>query len=305
MKNKSIILMILIVCIYFQSLAQQKTKSSFMVKDLKNYSFVPMGKVRIDSSTIYLPTNKVHKDTTSIQVQAFYISKYEVSNAEYKQFLDYLKQHNEVEKLKIAQIDTLKWHDKLSYNEPYVQYYHTHPAYANYPVVNVSYEGAVLYCQWLSQMYNESHPNEKIKVDFRLPTRAEWIRAARGEDTYKEYTWGGPNLTNNKGIYLCNFRKIGENRIHVNPTTGAFEVMNSFGLYDAADITAPVNSYYPNSLGIYNMCGNVAEMVTEKGIAVGGSWKDTGYDVRIESTKNYTEASSSIGFRPVRTFIGK
>ncbi|MEI8201577.1 MAG: hypothetical protein WCH34_01100 [Bacteroidota bacterium] len=57
--------------------------------------------------------------------------------------------------------------------------------------------------------------------------------------------------------------------------------------------------------GIYNMCGNVAEMVAEKGIAVGGSWKDTGYDVRIESTINYSEPSPSIGFRPVRTFIGK
>ncbi|MEI8201906.1 MAG: hypothetical protein WCH34_02770 [Bacteroidota bacterium] len=52
MKNKSIILMILMACIYFQSSAQQKTKSSFMVKDLKNFSFVPMGKVHIDTSTI-------------------------------------------------------------------------------------------------------------------------------------------------------------------------------------------------------------------------------------------------------------
>ena len=53
------------------------------------------------------------------------------------------------------------------------------------------------------------------------------------------------------------------------------------------------------------MCGNVAEMISEKGIALGGSWKDTGYDVRIESTANYTEPSPTVGFRPMMTFIAK
>lgn len=62
---------------------------------------------------------------------------------------------------------------------------------------------------------------------------------------------------------------------------------------------APSQSFYPNDWGLYNMSGNVAEMISEKGIAMGGSWHDTGYDVRTESAQSYTDASPLIGFRPV------
>jgi formylglycine-generating enzyme required for sulfatase activity len=62
-------------------------------------------------------------------------------------------------------------------------------------------------------------------------------------------------------------------------------------------ITAPVNSYFPNDIGLYNVCGNVAEMLAEKGVAAGGSFEDTGYDIRIQSTKQYSGAKNDIGFR--------
>jgi formylglycine-generating enzyme required for sulfatase activity len=68
-------------------------------------------------------------------------------------------------------------------------------------------------------------------------------------------------------------------------------------LYDAADITAPVNSYWPNKFGLYNVCGNVAEMVSEKGISRGGGWKNAGGDVKIESKRNYTKSATDLGFR--------
>jgi formylglycine-generating enzyme required for sulfatase activity len=64
-------------------------------------------------------------------------------------------------------------------------------------------------------------------------------------------------------------------------------------------ITSNANSYYPNQFGIYNMSGNVAELVSDDTVAMGGSWNDTGYDVRVESEQPATKPKSTIGFRVV------
>ena len=48
-----------------------------------------------------------------------------------------------------------------------------------------------------------------------------------------------------------------------------------------------VFSHHPNGFGLFNMSGNVAEMVAERGIAYGGSYLDPGYDIRIDSEKPY------------------
>ena len=57
--------------------------------------------------------------------------------------------------------------------------------------------------------------------------------------------------------------------------------------------------HYPNDFGLYNVCGNVAEMVAERGIAYGGSYLDPGYDIRIDSEKRYDGPSPLIGFRVI------
>ena len=62
--------------------------------------------------------------------------------------------------------------------------------------------------------------------------------------------------------------------------------------------TTPVNAFEAVApYGIHNMSGNVAEMISEKWIAKGGSYNSPGYDVRIQSKMNYTEASPEVGFR--------
>lgn len=238
-------------------------------------------------------------------IGSFYISKYEVSNQQYRQF------YNEVapllpenEKAAIT-CDSLGWRETLSYGEPFVEYYYRHPAYNNYPVVNITYQGATKYCEWLQQKIQQDNPDFEIEV--RLPEKYEWTWAAMGGRRQAIYPWGNFYLRNKKGEFLCNFKRVGDESIVRNRKTGQPEVIatNGFPTSGTAFYTAPVKSFYPNDYGLYNMCGNVSEMITEKGIAMGGSWNDYGGDITTKSESGYTDFLPSVGFRPVITATPK
>lgn len=226
-----------------------------------------------------------------------YASKYEVTNQQYKTFLNFLKQSNQTEKYAAAQIDTAQWTSTFAYNKPYVEYYHSHPAYENYPVVNISYEGATLFCEWLTEQYNNNDKRKYQKVEFRLPTETEWTTAAKGGNTTAIYPWEGSNLKSKKGLYRCNFTRSKEDYKGVAGT-----------LNDNADVTAPSKSYWPNTFGLYNMSGNVAEMLLEIGTTKGGSWQDSSEAMKIESQGKHARFNTpqpAIGFRFFMEIIEK
>ena len=264
------------------------SKKDFM-KVPDSFAFIPMGSMEYNGKTI--------------STDAFIMQKTEVSNKEYKEFLADLKANNEIEKLKIAQIDSTKWRQAGQYNEPYVEYYHKHPAYDNYPVVNVSKEAVKLYCEWLSKKWEKEYNQ---KVNFRLPTENEWVYAAKG-GTNNKFPWEGNKMTNKKGMRMCNYKYIEQYNIRIS-NTGNIELLNEnlCGDNQYSKTLVPVNSYFTNNYGLYNMSGNAAEMTAEENIIKGGSWNSTGYYMLIESVSEYTEndiPSPYVGFRVVYTYV--
>ncbi len=98
-----------------------------------------------------------------VTVASFYMDETEVSNQDYLEYLHWLSRvyPGDKEKMAAAKPDTLKWRSELAFNEPYVRNYLRHPAYADYPVVGVSWEQANEYCQWRTDRVNEQILIEK------------------------------------------------------------------------------------------------------------------------------------------------
>ncbi len=260
--------------------ALQKAPVKLPKKFKKEFAFIPSGLVVLE------------KDTFSLQ--SYFISKTEVTNGDYQLFLNALKEKNDTMKLKIAKVVQENWtkeFEATSSFEPMAKNYFEHPAYEDYPVVNISQAAAELYCEWLEETLNEASPDLNLKV--RLPFHAEIIRAGVGEQLMQPYPWGGPYLRNSKGCYLLNY----------NPSEEGDTTSHMYS--DGTFFTSKVTNYNANEFGVFNLCGNVSEMINEDGIAVGGSWIDTSEGVLLRSRKEFDKVSATVGFRPVFTYSTK
>ena len=155
-----------------------------------------------DDSYDYSDERPVHP----VYVDAFYMDKYPVTNAQYKKFLDANPQwcKDGLLPAEYTYSDYL-----LAWDE------NTHPTgKGDHPVTSVSWYAAMAYAAWAGK---------------RLPTEAEWEKAARGGFVGMKYPWGNT---------------IDENLANYDGNVGD---------------TTPVGHYAPNGYGLYDMSGNVSE----------------------------------------------
>ncbi len=284
--KKSFILSALLILISFIFIF-----STFPAKKITNpkgYVFVPMGNLTTNGKTV--------------SVQAFYIKKTEVTNKEYKVFLNDLKKQGKKEEYKIAYPDSTQWRKVSPYAKPFEDMYFSHPAYDNYPVVNISRAAAKLYCTWLTEKVNTKIKNKKKYIsDLRLPTTEEWMFAAKGGHDDATYPWNSKKTNDPEGKYYCHFKYV------VSPDAQKIKTNINPGISPTI-----VCHFKPNDYGLYDMAGNVAEMVQSfsevTSIAIGtkgGSFNNDESYIKIygpDAYKGIADASPFIGFRPVMTF---
>lgn len=133
-------------------------------KALENFVLIPAGEFTMgldEGKDDFTKDKKVPVDEIpahSVKVEAFYLAKYEVTNAEYKKF-----------------IEDSKHPAPKTWNGGTFE-----PGKEDFPVTDISWEDAKAYCDWLSK---------KEGLQFRLPTEAEWEYAARGADK-RVFPWG-------------------------------------------------------------------------------------------------------------------
>lgn len=287
MKKASFFFLAFIVSAALISVQTGKSQNSpkKLIKALKfGYSFVPSQTVEIKGE--------------SHSVQSFFMLNTEVSNMHYKEYLSHLKNNVSEEVYQAALPDFSRW-ELLDKSISFGEAYFNAPAFREYPVVNVSQEQALRYCEWLTTVLQEKTADYTLRV--RLPLRAEFLSATNNSLT-SPYAWKESSLTNKKGEQLCNYREIPFSQLTRDEKTGGIvEVKNN---EKVQHLTAPVKSYSPNEYGLYNLNGNVAEWIIEPNVAMGGDWTSLGYDVRNESEKLVEEAHPTVGFRVVITYKG-
>lgn len=227
---------------------------------------IPAGRFEMGGDNKQADKDEYPKHT--VQLNAFYIDVHEVTNAQFKAFVDATKyittaeRKPDWEELKktlppgtpqppdsvlVAASLVFKTTGGPVNLQDYSQWWEWVPGASwkhpqgpgstingkeNYPVVHISWDDAMAYCKWSGK---------------RLPTEAEWEYAARGGQQNNIYPWGNEHI--NSGLPKANSWE------------GNFPYLNT--KTDGYITAAPVKKYAPNPYGLYDMAGNVWEWCSD------------------------------------------
>lgn len=225
---------------------------------LYTLGYKPGDFVKIKGGTFQMGSeegNDDEKPIHTVTVSDFYLNKYEATVAQYKIFVEDTGYQTDAEKGngstiytdegQLVEIAGVNWrHDAQGVLLP--------PSQFNYPVVHLSWNDAVAYCTWLSRKTGQA---------FRLPTEAEWEYAAGNGSLHTRYSWGDSNIPSaKKASTQIQQLKPGGNvadEAGLRKFTTWIDIFRNYD--DGFPCTAPVGSYQPNQLGLYDMTGNVWE----------------------------------------------
>jgi formylglycine-generating enzyme required for sulfatase activity len=234
--------------------------------EMLDMTFVPPGEFEMGDAWGEGGANE--RPVHTVYISPFQVNKYEVSLAEYAAALNWAATeggHIEVRNGVVFQAggDVPYCDTQIASEESGLAWdgsmFHAIEGKEDYPVTRVTWFGAAAYCNWLSAI--EKRPLcfdvatwscDFAAKGYRLPTEAEWEKAARGGDVGRRFPWSDCDT-------------IQHTRANYRSATGySYDTSETHGYhpdFDDGDLpyTCPVDHFIANDYGLKNAAGNVRE----------------------------------------------
>ena len=289
----------------FRLIVSEESSQFPVPEDADNFALIPAGSFIMGSNEGDHDEDPVHE----VQVSGFYMGKHEVSWKLWQEVRDWAASNGydigSVGSGKGDQhpVHSVNWYDVVKWCNAASERAGLEPVY---------YLSGAVYRSGESAPYIDYS-----KQGYRLPTEAEWEKAARGGESGKRFPWGNTishthaNYRANGDAYSYDVSSYTSDTYHPSYADGVFPY------------TAPVGSFEENAYGLYDMSGNVTEWCNDwyvsnyydsspftdpQGPSTGGArvwrgfawWSSAGY-LRVAARDSSTDGTGlrnhSIGFR--------
>ena len=269
-----------------ESITSENEAVPLRTSEQDNMMLIPAGDFEMGSDDFDSPDDE--KPVHTVYVDAFYMDKYPVTNAQYEDFIDANPQWRNLG-LYNYHLIFKKYRDRDYLKNWFKGKYPT--GKADHPVNWVSWHAAMAYAEWVGK---------------RLPTEAEWEKAARGGLTGAKYPW-------NNAIYAgnANFNK----RVGETTPVGKYP-SNGYGLCDIVGNVSEWcldqwdSEFYKHSESRNPVSGGSVENIINPStksktfrVIRGGSWYAAAHELRVSNRNRLAsrKTSSLVGFRCVRS----
>jgi eukaryotic-like serine/threonine-protein kinase len=198
----------------------------------------------------------------------FYLGTTEVTVGQFRQFVEKTKFKTEAERDGTGSYDWVEAKGAFVQDPKYTWLSPGFQQEDDHPVVNVTWNDVMAFCEWLSQQEGER---------YRLPTEAEWEYACRAGQATRYSSGDDPEL-------LAKFGNVCDATAKERNPGWTYAIKAPDGYV----FTAPVGHFLPNEFGLYDMHGNVWEWCAD--------WYDSGYYAKSPSTDplNSTKTATKV-----------
>jgi formylglycine-generating enzyme required for sulfatase activity/5-hydroxyisourate hydrolase-like protein (transthyretin family) len=289
------------------------------LKAIENFSIIPAGPFKMGNS-VAEDTDIIDAPIRTVILDAFYMGKHEVTKAEWDQVRNWAIKngYNDLREgggkgiehpvHSISWYDIVKWCNARSEKDGLTPVYYTKNPINKQSVYKIEIRNDFV-VDWSANGY-------------RLPTEAEWEKAARGGKLGNRFPWGDSISHDLANYYAQSFFGYELSRLK-------YPSDSHHPLYigELAPYTSPVGEFNANDYGLYDIIGNVGEwcwdwygeypsnhQINPRGyvtgtqrISRGGSWNDNASSSRLAFRSGINPAGDQkkqIGFRLVRNLIG-